>query len=53
MDPGGIKDCAKFIAIERTLASEIRGCWEGGGHMPAACGPGGGATESGRLLVSA
>lgn len=52
MDPGGIKDCAKFIAIERTLASEIRGSWEGGGHMPAACGLGG-ATESGRLLVSA
>lgn len=52
MDPGGIKDCAKFIARERTLASEIKGCWEGGGHMPGACGPGGGATGSGKVLVS-
>lgn len=46
-------DCAKFIARERTLAREIKGCWEGEGHMPAACGPGGGATGSGRVLDSA
>lgn len=53
MDPAGIMDCAKFIARERTLAREIKGCWDGDGHMPAGCEPGGGATGSGRLLVSA